>query len=348
MKSLYKYLSSIKLTIILTYLIVINTIIGSFILLNSSEGYSGIDHTLLVNWLLKSPTSASWWIFSLIILLFFFSLNTVFCTYDRLSSLIKAWRGKGLSKEAEELSLVSEDIEKKGVRLKTFLPYLVHIGFLIALFGHLVGSLFGFKGGEIRATTGEIVQIKESKNLAIKIGDLHMKLAKEGYPEEMSGEITLMKNRKAVKGKKIGVNSPLIYGNVAVYIKNVQPIIQGFEINVSGHGQNSTFLLSPGMSRSIDENNLHIAGGRINQRYGAMEILLLKGGQIIQRKWLAPSMPGMQGFNFNNQNMRAVKTRITNVGTFTLNKDPGALIVFSGLGLFGLSLFAHIILRKRF
>ena len=347
MKCLYKYLSSIKLTIILTYLIVINTVIGSFILLNSPEIYNGIDHTLLVNWLLKSSTSASWWISSLIILLFFFSLNTVFCTYDRLSSLINAWRGKGLRKEEKELSLVAEDIERKGVRLKTFLPYLAHIGFLIALSGHLVGSLFGFKGGEIRATTGEVVQIKESKNLAIKIGDLQVKLAKEGYPEEMSGEITLIKNRKAVKGKKIGINSPLIYGDIAVYIKNVQPILQGFEINVSGQGQNSAFLLTPGMRRSTGHNNLSIAVGRIDQRFGAMEILLLKGGQIIERKWLAPSMPGMQEFSFNNQTMRAVKTRMTNVGIFTLNKDPGALIVFSGLALFGLSLFVHIILRKR-
>lgn len=347
MKRLYKHLSSIKLTIILTYLIVINTIIGSFILLNSSEAYSGIDHTLLVNWLFKSSISASWWIFSLIILLFFFSLNTVFCTYDRLSSLIKAWRGKGLSKKAEELSLVTEDIERKGIRLKTFLPYLAHIGFLIALSGHLVGSLFGFKGGDIRATTGEIVRIKESKNLAIEIGDLHMKLAKEGYPEEMSAEITLMKNKEAVKEKIIGINSPLIYGDIAVYIKNVQPFLQGLIIKLIGHGQDSTFLLTPGRKRSIDGNDLYIAGGQIDQRYGAMEILLIKGGRVIQKKWISPSRPGMQEFNFNNQIIRAVKTKITNVGIFTLNKDPGALIVFSGLGLFGLTLFIHIILRKR-
>jgi len=130
MHSLYKFFSSIRLTLILTYIVVAVTMAGSFVLLFKKESFDTIDKALLIDWIRTSSFSSYWWIAFLIALIFMFSMNTLLCTFDRLSLLIRAWRGKRVKSSEEEETSISEDIRRgKGLRMRTLLPYIAHIGF---------------------------------------------------------------------------------------------------------------------------------------------------------------------------------------------------------------------------
>ena len=62
------------------------------------------------------------WIYILIVLITLFAVNTFVCTTDRVFSIVR-------NKSPWQM----------------ILPHIVHIGFLVALVGHLLGSTAGFK-----------------------------------------------------------------------------------------------------------------------------------------------------------------------------------------------------------
>ena len=347
MKSLYRQLRSIKLTIILTYLIVIVTITGSFALLSNKKEFEAIDGNLLIDWVRASSLSSSWWIILLVALVFIFSLNTIVCTFDRLSSLFKVWNKGRRAGDDDEETLVSEDISRgKGVRIRTLLPYVAHVGFLIALAGHLAGSMWGFRGDDFAAARGDEVEIKQLAGFSIKVGALDMLVGKRGYPETMWGDVSLLSGGKEIKRQRVEINSPLIYKDIAVYIKNVQSVPKGIVLKKSGIDGEGTFLLAPGESTPLGTGGVKLAGGRLDSRYGAMELVFIENGKIIERRWMSPYNPKFKSIEFRGLRLSAEDMKSVLTGSFAVNRDPGARILFLGLFIFAVSLIAHLFFRR--
>lgn len=347
MKNLYKILISLKLTIVLTYIIVAVTMAGSFVIIYHSDTFDTIDRSLLIDWIRQSGFSSSWWIIVLVSLVFAFALNTIFCTCDRLYSLFRSWRGRKIRSDEEEETLLTEDIRKGGgIRMRTFLPYIAHIGFLIALSGHLSGSIWGFRGDDIVAQEGEEVKIEPTKDISMKIGPMNMKVGKRGYPEEMSAEISLLSQGRTLKKKIVEINRPLMYGRLAVYIKNIQSIPVGLQLEISWNGGKSGFILTPGSSRAIQGKTVRVAAGRLDGRYGAMEIMLFENDRLLKKAWLSPYDPLFRSFAAGGYKIDAKDIQFANAGVFNVNADPGAWVVFAGLLIFILSLATHLFLRK--
>ncbi len=354
MKTLYRFFNSIRLTIVLTYVIVILTIAGSFTLLFQKKAFETIDSEVLISWLQKAPTSASWWIIALVVLIFFFSINTVICTIDRLAALLKIGKGKkrssevAVEEESEEDSLATEDMKSgRRVRFRTLLPYIAHIGFLIALAGHLSGSLFGFRGADIMAGPGEQVQIREDSSLSLEIGKLDMVMSKRGYPESMWGEVTLLVDGKEAGKKRVEINHPLLYGNLAVYIKSVQNVPKALALRISGPGGTKRSLLEPGKTVQLERDKISITGGRINSRYGAMEIILLDKGVVAAKRWISPYDRAYRTFSYGGYRITAEELISGKAGVFSVNRDPGVWIVFTGLTIFAGALLPHLFLRRQ-
>lgn len=347
MKGLYRQLSSIKLTILLTYLIVIVTITGSFDLLSNKKDFEAIDGSLLIDWVMATPFSSTWWIILLVLLVFIFSLNTMVCTFDRLSSLFKVWnRGRRTENDDEE-TLVTQEISRgKGVRLRTLLPYISHFGFLVALAAHLTGSMWGFRGDDFAAAMGNEVEIKQLAGFSIKVGDLDMVVGKRGYPETMWADVSLLLNGKEIKSQRVEINSPLIYKDIAVYIKNVQSVPKGIVLKQSGIDGEGTFLLAPGESRQLGAGGVMLAGGRLDSRYGAMELIFIEKGKIIERRWISPYNPKFKSIEFRGGRLSAEDMKSALAGSFSVNRDPGARILFFGLFIFAASLIAHLFFRR--
>ena len=347
MKKLYRFLSSIQLTIVLTYIIVTVTMVGSFSLLFSKSAFEAIDAGILIEWLKTHRFADSWWIILLVLFLFVFALNTVFCTYHRVALLFKAWRGRSVSDYDDEETFISEDVKRgKGIRLRTLMPYIAHAGFIVALAGHLAGSLWGFRGADFVAPIAEIVPVREAKGVSVKVDEVLMKVGNRGYPEEMYAEVTLFYEGEAVKKHKVAMNSPLLYDNLAVYIKNIRQDFAGLELRrMDTGGDNAAFQLGSGKSKVLG-GGLRIAGGRINARYGAMELLIFEEDKLVARKWLSPYDPKLSTLDFKGVRLIVAGVRSEEAAVLSVSKDPGVWIVFAGLAIFVLSLCIHLFLRR--
>ena len=347
MNGLYRQLSSIKLTIILTYLIVIVTITGSFALLSNKKDFEAIDGTLLIDWVRDTPFSSTWWIILLVLLVFIFSLNTIVCTFDRLAILFRVWsRGRRAEIDDEE-TLVTQEISRgKGVRLRTLLPYISHFGFLIALAAHLTGSMWGFRGDDFAAARGDEVEIRQLPGFSIMVGELDMVVGKRGYPETMWGEVSLLSGGREIKRQRVEINSPLIYKDLAVYIKNVQTVPKGIVLKKSDEEGEGTFVLAPGGTVPLGTGGLTLAGGRLDSRYGAMELIFIEKGKVLERRWLSPYNPKFKSMEFRGLRLSAEEMKSALAGSFSVNRDPGARILFFGLFIFASSLMAHLFFRR--
>ena len=347
MKSLYRQLSSIKLTILLTYLIVIVTITGSFALLYNKKEFEAIDGSLLIDWVQATPLSSTWWIILLVLLVFIFSLNTIICTFDRLSSLFKVWNKGRKPENDDEETLVTQEISRgTGVRIRTLLPYIAHVGFLIALAGHLTGSLWGFRGDDFSASSGDEVEIRQLAGFSIKVGALDMLVGKRGYPETMWGDVSLLRYGKEIKRQRVEINSPLIYKDIAVYIKNVQSVPKGIVLKKSDKEGEGTFILAPGENIQLGLGGLSLAGGRLDSRYGAMELIFMEKSKVIERRWISPYNPKFKSVEVRGVLISAEDMKSALTGYFSVNRDPGAKILFLGLFIFATSLIAHLFFRR--
>lgn len=347
MKKIYRFLSSIQLTIVLTYIIVIVTMVGSFSLLSNKSAFEAIDAGILIEWLKASSFAHSWWIVLLVSLLFVFALNTIFCTYHRVALLFKAWKGRAVSDYDDEETFISEDVKKgSGVRFRTLMPYISHAGFIVALVGHLTGSIWGFRGADFEVSVGTIVPVIEAKKVSVEVGEAFIKVGNRGYPEEMYAQVTLFHEGEAVKKHKVAINSPLLYDNMAVYIKNVRPDFAGLRLMRSDIvGEGAAFKLLSGESKVLGEG-LRLAGGRINARYGAMEVSVFEEDKLVDRKWLSPYDPKYSTFDFKGVKFIAAGALSKEAAILSVNKDPGVWIVFAGLAVFVLSLCIHLFLRR--
>ena len=347
MQRLYRFLVSIRLTVVLTYVIVFVTMVGSFAMLYDAEIYRSIDDTVLIDWIMSSGLFASWWIVILVVLIFLFSINTIFCTYHRIAALIRAGRDRSVLRNEGEETLVTRDIERGGgIRVRTLLPYIVHIGFLIALAGHLVGSLWGTRGADFVVVEGETVPVAGLKGWAVKVDELYVAMSERGYPKEMNGRVSILYDGEVLKEKIVEVNRPLIIGDIAVYIKNVYNIAKGMSVRISWQGREESFVLEPDSNVTVNDGRHRIVAGRMDTRYGIMEVLVFDGKRMVKRGWISPYDPRFRFIDFGGGRISAERLSLVRAGMFNVNRDPGAMIVFVGLALFVVSLVAHLFSRK--
>jgi cytochrome c biogenesis protein ResB len=126
-----------------------------------------------------------------------FALNTVICTLDRLYSIIKQKRP-----------------------WQSFFPHIVHIGFLVALLGHLIGSVYGFKSQENIVFKGEPVPVPYTEGLSVRLEEVEVAYAPSGNLEMLKTTVTLLEGDKEALTDTIEINGPLIYkGKRPAYIQ---------------------------------------------------------------------------------------------------------------------------------
>jgi cytochrome c biogenesis protein ResB len=226
------------------------------------------------------------------------------------------------------------------------MPYISHAGFILALVGHLTGSIWGFRGADFFVPTGDTVSIREAKGFSVKVDDVLMEVGSRGYPEAMSADVTFFYEGDAVKKHSVEMNSPLLYNNMAVYIKNVIQNFTALELTQTGaDGRTSVFQLSSGEAKALGDG-IRIVGGRINSRYAAMELLVYEGAKLQGRKWLSASDPQHSSFNFKEVKLAVTGGRYEEGAVLNVNWDPGVWIVLTGLAIFVFSLCIHLFLRR--
>ncbi len=252
MKSLLRFLSSVKLAIFLIIIITSASVIGTLIpQLRSAEEYAaryGQLSELLIR-LEFTNLYHSWWF---IALLFLFSLNILICTLTRLSPKFrrafkpnlefetktllaakvqerfkKKW---GLEKGKEELkkALRSGHYRVKEARkegsihllarkkiLGIFGSDMVHLGLLIILVGGIISGMTGFRTN-INISEGEIVPVLNT-DFKLQLDKFEIEYYPDGRIKDWKSTLTIIENESPRLTKTIEVNHPLSYKGHVFY-----------------------------------------------------------------------------------------------------------------------------------
>ncbi len=221
MKKVWRFFSSIWLTVVLVILICLDGAWGSLLSMKVPGFYRSIDQSVLFKWLGEyGPHYLRFtlWMYILIALSALFAVNTLVCTVDRVYSIIKLKRP-----------------------LRSFYPHIVHIGFLIALLGHLSGSLWGFRSPGNVLFKGEPKPVPNEPGLFARFDNIEMKSTPEGDLDSLKARVTLLKNNSEVLTKDIEINGPLIYRGVAFYYADQGQAPSGLSLDVNGEKITASF-----------------------------------------------------------------------------------------------------------
>lgn len=235
MKNIWGFFTSTRLTVLLTILIVVDVFIGSVLLSYFPEDLGTIDLEIFFQWLLRNGMDKpilTWWIFLLLFLLLLFAVNTALCSIDSVASLFSTNQCAGKTK------------------FRRLLSQIIHLGFIIALIGHLLSSASGFRTVNNYLVEGESIAVPYQRGLSLRLDKLDVGASHGGNMERMDARISLVRDSELIKDKVVRPNNPLIYKNIAVYLAHHGDAPMGMKFNLKGNGVSDTIQV---MFRKRDE-----------------------------------------------------------------------------------------------
>jgi hypothetical protein len=140
-RSLWRFFSSINLTIWLLLAIAVNLVVGSRYAKAFPAVYGRLNYLRFQEWLTGTGPGCSWWVWSLFLLLFLFGVNTFVCTAERLNELLKTRHDHSF-----------------GAFALAAAPSLMHLCFLVIVGGHAL-SQFAADIRQLPVVTGAKVAI---------------------------------------------------------------------------------------------------------------------------------------------------------------------------------------------
>ncbi len=318
MKLLWNFFSSTTLTIVLAILICIDAVWGSLLSVSNPPFYQWLDSAILLPALKEmgfNNFSYTLWIYILIVLIAIFAVNTFACTTDRVFTIIRTkspWQ--------------------------TILPHIIHIGFLIALIGHLLGSSYGFKSPENFIMKGDSLPIPMTDGLSVRLDDVHVETSPETRQiTNLKSTVTLFDEGSEVLSGDIEINSPLIYKGIAFYHMSHGQMPMGLVLGIDGELKklpfDSGFTTSKGKRFKLSTIFPDFArdnSGKPFSRTGEFrnpyqEIISTSGA----RGYLNISRPGeatsIDGVEFTLEDYMLKKYAVLGI-----NKDPGIWFIIVG------------------
>ncbi len=347
-KALWLFFSSIRLTIYLVLIFVAVAFIGSFIM-QGNPFFEGMNNEILFKWLFADGIEnigKVWWLYALIILTFALAINTVICNVNRFSSLIK-YKQRLHKRRWIELS-----------------SYLMHIGFLLVLTGHLISSTTGFK------TKGNVLYEAApfkapNMDYYVRLNSLKADYYAGGYLKNVESNLTVIENDKEVLNKKVEVNNPLSYKGVYFYQVDFGEIVSGANLLLGSGSEGKLYSLGFGEKINLSAKGYMLELGRLipdfditsngeaysrSEKFNnpAVELLLYKDDKMLSKSWAFYR-------DFKREPFTGTKIKAILIGFPTkkyaimdIHKDEGATTVFIGSLLFMSSFLSYFILKKRY
>jgi cytochrome c biogenesis protein len=252
MKSLFKYLSSVKLAIVLLIIITLASVVGTLIpQQRSPEEYMArfSQWAILLQRLQFTNLYKSLWFNAL---LFIFALNIIVCTLNRLSPKLKKAFHPRLSVEAKDIAslkikeklkkhmnldsareMVKKELSSRRYRVretqvenKTFLyarkrilgwfgADIVHLGILIIIAGGIISGIGGFRRN-LTFSEGRILDVPRA-DFKLKLDKFETEYYTSGGVKDWKSTLTVFENEKPVLNKVVEVNYPLSYKGFVFY-----------------------------------------------------------------------------------------------------------------------------------
>lgn len=317
MKKVWSFFSSIYLTVVLAVLICGVSAWGSTISMNNPRFSMALDQSVLFPFLLSLGTSylnLALWVWALIALTALFALNTAVCTADKVYSVVKAKRP-----------------------VTALFPHIVHIGFLIALIGHLAGSVWGFRSYDNVIFKGEVKPVPGQAGLYVRLDGIDMKVTPQGELDSLKTRITLFgEDKKEVLADDIQINGPVIYRGVAFYHTDQGETPSGLILDVGGQTVKTDF---EGAFKAADGSSFRletiypdfaVENGRPISRSGEflnphVEVIS-ENGEV---GYLSLKEPGSV-VKTAGKTIRLLDYDISAYAVLMINKDPGIGFIIAG------------------
>jgi len=243
---LIKFLSSIRLAIVLLILIIILSVIGTLIPQGEQPGFyqnyfprwSGLILSLQLDHLFRSPLFLS--------VAFLFLLNILFCSLRQLPAKFKQLRGpikftptggqpvrdRKLASDLSDWLMVSPDSLLRALREKhynvkikeangqkiliaqkdrsgLFGPEIVHLGLIIIIIGGLISALFSQRI-ELALTEGQTVDLP-GQSFSLRLDQFTTDYYPDGSVKSWKSMVSILEKDQVKKQKTVEVNHPLKY-----------------------------------------------------------------------------------------------------------------------------------------
>ncbi len=347
MKKLWNFFTSTRLAVVLTLLIAADVLTGTILLSSSPKALGAIDLEIFFYWLFGTGLNnlaASWWIFLLLALLVLFALNTIVCTVDSISLMLKPRQGAARAKPRRILSQA------------------IHLGFIIGLLGHLVSSTTGFRTMDNRIFEGDSIPVPQSSEFSLQLNKMDVAFANNGNMLRMDAYVSLVRDEKIIRDKVVRLNEPLLYQGNAIYVthhgnapksmnfklsgKNIQETIKiKFQERSATSNSGYTLKLGELLPDFARDNKGKVSSASKQFRNPAMEIMIYKGEKLLVSGWVLLKHPGMSPLTFDGLKLVFSELAYGQYAVLTINKDPGILIVLTGALIFILSLIGLLFIK---
>jgi cytochrome c biogenesis protein len=375
---IYRFLASIRFTILILSFIAISCITGTLVKQQASpeeyvSHFSDSTYAILKFFGLTDVFHAPWFLF----LIGLFVINLVFCTTSRLARLLKGnkeWklpdqkglasmplsfvaRGKTLEQAAGALKGYSHrDVEGRGMildkgALSRYGAYIIHASIIVILIGSVVGLLFGHRGfvninqGETRDTV--ISRDKSGKILplgfAIKCDKFDVSFYPGGEPKDYVSTLEIIDRGKSVKKAEVRVNHPLSYKGTRIY--------------QASYGSNSlaTFFIE-GENVTLPQGAVHKQGKltfmvtrfeREVHNFGpGVQVVYVEGDQQ-KTSWFLKNVPGHRDRMLAGVPVKLVSMTQEFYTGLEVTRDPGVWIVWTGFALILFGLYVNFFMYDR-
>lgn len=209
LRTTWRFLGSVNLTIGLLLAISLNLAVGSQYAKYHKATFNQLNFLRFQDWIGITGTPDSWWIWTLFALLFLFGANTAVCTADRMIFLLKKRRDY-----------------RTGAFVVMISPSVMHICFLIVIAGHAISQF-----------TADIRQlpITDGARLSLSSGAVSVERSECTYRTEpgLTGlaarcSATLSwSSPKGTETREVGILSPLFWNGYSIHLNVLGKPVQG-------------------------------------------------------------------------------------------------------------------------
>ncbi|MBI5969848.1 MAG: cytochrome c biogenesis protein ResB [Deltaproteobacteria bacterium] len=338
MKRIWAFFASVKLTVGLAAIICVVAAYGSIAAVRHPEFYGALDRLVLFPWLFRSGftyLNLTLWLYALIMLTTLFAINTAVCTVDKIYNIVKT-----------------------KLPIQSFYPQIVHVGFLVAILGHLAGSVWGFKTYGNVLIKGAVAPVPRMEGLSMRLDGLETSQTPNGELTSVKTRITLIKDSKEILTDDIGINSPLLYKGAAFYHAGQGLTPTGIALEADGVKFETAFYAKfktrAGAEYTLGEIFPDFRLDEKGNPYSASKEFVNPHVEIIpagakkkspsSRTYLDMSRPG-NSVTIDGRAIRLAGYVETEYVSLNIAKDPGIRLIISGSAILVIGMLLLLFLR---